>query len=157
MKEEDRPIAAKALCLLARKEQCRALLEKKLKIHNFPLEGIKRSLDRLQDQGLLSDERYARIQIRSLSIRNFSDEYIRQKLDFEGVQIDSEMLTKLFEEEGIPKREKLEKLVEKKKKLGEGPEAEHKWRQKVFRLIASKGHSYEDFSLVSHLLDGDFD
>lgn len=54
----------RALALLARAEQFRLGLERKLMAREKPAQAVKAALDRLEAEGLLSDERYAAAWIR---------------------------------------------------------------------------------------------
>lgn len=53
-----------ALALLARAEQYRAGLERKLSAKDYPRPAVRQALDRLEAEGLLSDLRYASAWIR---------------------------------------------------------------------------------------------
>ena len=55
----------KALNSLARTEQCRASLERKLAQKGFCKEDIAAALDYLEERNFLSDERYASLWVRS--------------------------------------------------------------------------------------------
>jgi len=55
----------RALRLLSRTEHSRKGLEQKLLCRGFQLEDIRRALERLQDEGALSDRRFAEEWIRS--------------------------------------------------------------------------------------------
>jgi len=55
---------SRALSLLARAEQYRAGLERKLAARDAPRFAVRAALDRLEAEGLLSDERYAEAWIR---------------------------------------------------------------------------------------------
>lgn len=58
---------SRALALLARAEQYRTGLERKLAARAAPRAAVKAALDRLESEGLLSDERYAEAWIRQRS------------------------------------------------------------------------------------------
>lgn len=58
----------KALALLARCEQCRAGLERKLILKGFGKETVLGVLDALEEKGLLSDSRFARAWLNSRRI-----------------------------------------------------------------------------------------
>ena len=61
----------KALSLLARCEQCRAGLERKLILKGFGKEIVSGVLDALEEKGLLSDERFAQAWLNSRRIGHY--------------------------------------------------------------------------------------
>lgn len=63
--------AQKALALLARCEQCRSGLERKLLQKGYPKDTVEGVLDALEERGLLDDLRFARAWLNSRRIGHF--------------------------------------------------------------------------------------
>ena len=83
----DTPVAIRrsALDLLARREHSYAELLRKLRQRGAPVEMAEVELDRLQDDGLLSDERFCEAYVRSRSQRGYGPQRLREELRQRGV------------------------------------------------------------------------
>ena len=87
----DRDMAAirrRALNLLARREHARAELERKLAAKGNPLDIIRKVLDRIQSQGLLSEERFAERYAASRKERGHGPMRILDELRERGIEDD---------------------------------------------------------------------
>jgi len=71
--------------LLARREHARLELRRKLMQRDFPADEIDAALDRLEADGLLSDERFAEAFVRQRAGRGYGPLRIRQELRERGV------------------------------------------------------------------------
>ncbi len=71
--------------LLARREHARAELVSKLRQRGFPADEIVTTLDRLEAEGLLSDERFAEAYVRQRAGKGFGPVRIRQELAQRGI------------------------------------------------------------------------
>jgi len=71
--------------LLARREHSRFELAQKLKQRGAPSEWIDSELDKLQEQGLLSDNRYLESMLRTRANAGFGELSIRQMLRERGI------------------------------------------------------------------------
>jgi regulatory protein len=78
----------RALALLTRAEQCRALLEVKLEKRGLKARAARLALDRLEAEGLLSDRRYAEAWLRG---RNLSEGPTKLLLGLRARGIDSKL------------------------------------------------------------------
>lgn len=81
-------IRERAMNYLARREHSYHELEKKLMQHQYVEHEVIAALDRLQDQGLLSDQRFAESYARYRAVRGFGPLRIRQELQQKGVKHD---------------------------------------------------------------------
>ncbi len=75
----------RALYLLANREHSRLELFNKLKQRDFSVEEINITLDELEQEKLLSDERFVEMYINARSQRGYGPERIRQELQQKGV------------------------------------------------------------------------
>ena len=71
--------------LLARREHARLELRRKLMQRDFPADEVDAALDRLEADGLLSDERFAEVFVRQRAGRGYGPLRIRQELRERGV------------------------------------------------------------------------
>ncbi|WP_231471460.1 regulatory protein RecX [Thioalkalivibrio sp. HK1] len=78
-------IRRRALNLLARREHARAELERKLAAKGSPLDAIREVLDRIQSQGLLSEERFAERYAASRKERGYGPLRILDELRERGI------------------------------------------------------------------------
>lgn len=74
-----------ALDLLARREHSYAEMLRKLRQRGAPLSMAEVELDRLQDDGLLSDERFCEAYVHSRSQRGYGPQRLRDELRQRGV------------------------------------------------------------------------
>lgn len=74
-----------ALDLLARREHSRRELQTKLTLRDFPNDDIAAALDRLEEDGLLSDQRFAEAYVRQRVAKGYGPLRIRQELRERGV------------------------------------------------------------------------
>ncbi|MFW3896674.1 recombination regulator RecX [Pseudomonas putida] len=83
----DTPVAVRrtAMDLLARREHGRAELTRKLRQRGAPPEMIEHELDRLADEGLLSETRYLESYISSRARSGFGPSRIREELTQRGL------------------------------------------------------------------------
>ena len=72
--------------LLARREHARYELRRKLAQRGFSAGEIDAALDRLEEEGLLSDERFAETFVRQRADRGYGPLRIRQELRDRGVE-----------------------------------------------------------------------
>ncbi|WP_407427076.1 regulatory protein RecX [Treponema sp.] len=121
---------------LARAEQCRAGLEKKLLQKEFDSNTIAQALDFLEEKGYLSDERYSSSWIRThCSFRQYGKARLLKELISRGVKksIAENAIEEYFisnSEEDFCRKALLKLLAQKKDK------------QKIFRSLVSAGFSY---------------
>lgn len=128
--------------MLGRREHSVAELRKKLqqKHRDLDPQALNGMLEGLQQDGLLSDERFAEILIRSRINRGYGPIYIRQELTTKG--IDSELvavvLEQTVEEQGIDWLQLAQELVQRRHpQANQDPAA---W-QKGARFLARRGFS----------------
>lgn len=126
----------KALNSLARTEQCRASLERKLAQKDFCKEDISVALDYLEERNFLSDERYASLWVRShCSLK--SQGKIRLMNDLLSRGVKKSVAEKAINEylEQNPEIELCRKAYKKCVKQG-------KTSEKILKSLAQSGFSY---------------
>jgi regulatory protein len=78
--------------LLSRREHSRKELRTKLLRRKFTVEEATEALEKLEERGYLSQERYAQARARSLFRKGFGESYVRAALASKGVSLTSEAL-----------------------------------------------------------------
>lgn len=145
----DTPVAVRrtAMDLLARREHGRVELTRKLRQRGAPPELIEAALDRLTEEGLLSESRYLESFVSYRARSGYGPSRIREELGQRGLQrADIELALK---ECGIDWREKLEETWQRKFS-GQLP-IDARERAKQGRFLMYRGYSAE---MVGRLLSG---
>ncbi len=133
--------------LLARREHGRVELTRKLRQRGAPPELIEAALDRLTEEGLLSESRYLESFVSYRARSGYGPSRIREELGQRGLQrADIELALK---ECGIDWREKLEETWQRKFS-GQLP-IDARERAKQGRFLMYRGYSPE---MVGRLLSG---
>lgn len=88
MNEQNKKVRLKAMDLLARREHSRCQLAQKLARHHYPSNIITQELDRLEQEKLLSDQRFTDAYIRARRNNGFGPLRIRQELQNNGINND---------------------------------------------------------------------
>lgn len=83
--ETPQAIRRSAMDLLARREHSRAELSRKLRQRGAPSNLIEIELDKLEDDGLLSDERFCEAYVHARSQRGYGPARLRDELRQRGV------------------------------------------------------------------------
>lgn len=133
-----------AMDLLARREHSRAELADKLRRKYAEFEDrFPQVLDQLEQDNLLSDERFAEAYVRYRGDKGFGPLLIRQELRGKGVSAD--LLEACIDERAEHWLRQLQELVQKKQRLlgPEGPDiaSARRMRQKLYRFCLSRGFS----------------
>lgn len=132
--------------LLARREHGRVELARKLRQRGAPPDLIEQALDRLCEQGLLSESRYLESFVRSRANAGYGPLRIREELAQRGLpRADIEQALR---DSGFDWNEQLRELWQRK--FGQLP-ADAKERAKQGRFLSYRGYSLE---LISRLLRG---
>ena len=132
-------VEKKAMEYLAKTEQSRFLLKKKLKKKEHPIFAIEKSLDYLELKGYLNDSRYAMAFLRNRSISHFEGRNrLLQELLQRGVEkkIAQEQIDFFFEEKD--EIEICKKALEKLRRIG-------KKEEKIPSTLEKLGFSYRVF------------
>jgi SOS response regulatory protein OraA/RecX len=138
--------------LLARQDYSEYKLKQKLrsKKDNLPHE-VDEVLAKLKEKGLLREEAYRRLFIRKWMIKGEAEDKIRQRGAMEKLVFEEGEFEKVAVELGFNDDESLEKLVQKKlrgKTIPTDRLEKQKLRDKVFRFLLSKGHSFSEIKPV---------
>ncbi len=144
--ESVKAAAIKALNSLARTEQCRASLERKLSQKDFCKEDISAALDYLEKRNFLSDERYASLWVRNHCSLKFHGK-IRLMNDLLSRGVKKNVAEKAVCEylEQNPEIELCRKAYERYLKQGKSPE-------KILKSLAQSGFSY---NMIQKVLKAD--
>lgn len=145
----DNPVAVRraAMDLLARREHGRVELTRKLRQRGAPPDLIEPALDRLCEQGLLSESRYLESYVRSRANAGYGPLRIREELAQRGLpRADIEQALR---DSGFDWTEQLRDLWQRKF-AGQLP-ADARERAKQGRFLSYRGYSLE---MISRLLRG---
>ncbi len=146
----------KAMDLLARREHAVAELRRKLQAHvegrgkarNLDADAIDEVLARLQDEGLLSDERFTEAFVRYRSNGGHGPQRIQAELRERGV---SEKIAAIYLDFDDPRW--LERATRaRSKRFGEGKPKDFKQRARQARFLQYRGFTADQ---VRQALDGD--
>ncbi|WP_314488604.1 recombination regulator RecX [Pseudomonas sp. MLB6B] len=145
----DTPVAVRrtAMDLLARREHGRVELTRKLRQRGASDELIEPALDRLAEEGLLSEARYLESFIRYRSNSGYGPARIREELGQRG--LDRGDIDQALRESGVSWAEKLRDVWQRKFD-GLRPEDPHT-RARQTRFLAYRGFSME---MIGRLLSG---
>jgi regulatory protein len=147
--ELDNPAAVRrvAMDLLARREHGRVELERKLRLRGAPVELIEAALDRLAEQGLLSETRFLQCFVASRARAGHGPQRIREDLSQRGLP--REAIEQALREAEIDWCEQLQ-LVWQRKFAGQLPLDAREYA-KQGRFLAYRGYPMD---LISRLLRG---
>ncbi|MDZ5601286.1 recombination regulator RecX [Pseudomonas sp. RP23018S] len=136
-----------AMDLLARREHGRVELTRKLRQRGAPDELIEPALDRLAQEGLLSEARYLESFIRYRSNSGYGPARIREELGQRG--LDRHDVEQALRECGVDWAEKLRDVWQRK--FAGMPPEDARARGKHTRFLAYRGYSME---MIGRLLSG---
>ncbi|OLF55429.1 recombination regulator RecX [Pseudomonas chlororaphis] len=136
-----------AMDLLARREHGRVELTRKLRQRGAPPEMIETALDRLTEEGLLSESRYLESFVSYRARSGYGPLRIREELNQRGLQ--STDIELALRESGIDWQAQLED-VWRRKFAGHLP-VDAKERAKQGRYLAYRGYSMD---MIGRLLSG---
>jgi len=145
----DNPVAVRrvAMDLLARREHGRVELTRKLRQRGAPPDLIEPALDRLCEQGLLSESRYLESYVRSRANAGYGPLRIREELSQRGLP--KADIEQALRDSGFDWAEQLRDLWQRKF-VGQIP-ADARERAKQGRFLSYRGYSLE---MISRLLRG---
>ena len=135
---EEQKIRLSAMNMLARREHSRSELVSKLTV-KYNEESVHTVLERLQEEGLQSDQRFLESFVSSRVRRGYGPVKIIYELGQRG--IDSESVSEELEKYRSKWLELAREQLEKK--YGDLPPVDFKEKQKRQRFIASRGFSHE--------------
>ncbi len=135
-------IRRSAMDLLARRDHSRRELRDKLRRRYSDETLIEDQIDRLADEKLQSDERFAESFLRQRVGKGYGPLRIRQELKQRG--IDEGIISRAFEAEPVEWSELAAGLVQRK--YGSGPASDLKEKARRTRFLQYRGFSYEHYS-----------
>ncbi|MCQ4257614.1 recombination regulator RecX [Stutzerimonas stutzeri] len=144
----DSPAAVRraAMDLLARREHGRVELGRKLRLRGAPAELIEPALDRLAEEGLLSDARYLESYVRMRANAGYGPLRIREELSQRGLS--REAIEQALRDSGFDWNVQLYDVWQRK--FGELP-GDQRERARQGRFLSYRGYSLE---MVGRLLRG---
>ena len=129
--------------LLSRKDYSRFKIKEKI-ISKFPealFTEVEELLDSLVEKKYLREDCYTEARVKGLMHKNYSPEYIKNKLKSENVEIGLDKVYSIFDEHNFNEEKQIKKLISKKIAFKEiTPESREKMKSKIFRFLTSKGH-----------------
>jgi regulatory protein len=145
----DTPVVVRrvAMDLLARREHSRVELERKLRLRGATAELIEPALDRLAEQGLLSDTRFLQCFVASRARGGHGPVRIREELAQRGLP--REAIEQALREVDVDWAEQLQEVWQRKF-AGQLP-LDARERAKQGRFLAYRGYPLD---LISRLLRG---
>jgi len=144
-----------AIKMLAKKDYSRHKLSKKLIDRKFEKAIVNEVIDYLVEEKYLKEEYYIEARIKGFMYKNYSPDYIQQKLNQEFCYPEMEQITTIFREYNYDSEFQIKDLIRKKLNLMtvEKDNAQ-KSREKLIRFVLSKGHSYGEASgYINHAID----
>ncbi len=134
-----RSLRESAMNYLARREHSRQELEQKLAQKEYSADDISDALDRLVDDGLLSDVRFAEAYVNARRQRGSGPLKIQMELTSRGV---SDTIIKQFLDQQAASWYELAQEV-RCKRFGEGLPSEYEQRMRQARFLQQRGFTYE--------------
>jgi len=135
-------IRESAMNYLARREHSRCELEKKLAQKEFAASEISAALDRLIDDGLLSDSRFAEAYVNARRQRGSGPIKIQAELKLRGV--DDEIVSQYLDQQDLVWYELVHEV--RSKRFGEVLPSEYAQRMRQARFLQQRGFTYEQIN-----------
>ena len=133
----------KAMWLISFRDHSRRELIDKLR-RDYPVERAEAAADRLEELGLINDERYARRYAAELvNIKRLSQRGVRQKLSEKGV--DRDLIDEVLSELDVDERDQLREIINKKYSRSLNDEKD---RRRAVNALSRMGYSYSDIKSV---------
>ncbi|MBT6324739.1 MAG: hypothetical protein HOJ35_02120 [Bdellovibrionales bacterium] len=128
------------------------LAKQEYSVHKIRIKLIKRGLSKLEidhciekliSEDILSDKRYADLRIQYLMKKNYSLQYIKQKLKNENVHVELCQISNIFDDFEYTLDLQISKLISKKLKLINSSD-QSKIKYKLLSYLSSRGHFLTD-------------
>lgn len=136
-----------AIRILSIKDYSIYKMRMKLKERKFSSEDIETTIEKLLEYNYLREEEYARMRIKQLLVKGFSNSYILRKLEYEELTATESDIDAIREEQDLGSETQIDYLVEKKLRYKEIPqdfEGKMKLKKKVLTFLISKGYNFEE-------------
>ena len=128
--------------LLSSRDYSEYKIREKLKLKEFPAIEIEDALNEIKSRGFLRETVYNESRIRSLMNKNYSPNYILQKLNQEHLDTNIEQIVDVFNENQVSSLDQIELLI--KKKIQRNTEFDFDGQNKILRYLLSKGHELDE-------------
>lgn len=135
--------------LLARREHSRLELEHKLGQRAETFAMLEQTLDQLEEDNLLSDERFSEAFVYSRLNKGYGPVRVKSELKARGVS--SMLIDQYLDERADSWLQQLQQVVIRK--YGPQPERDRDSRAKQQRFLQQRGYSYEQINQVLSNLD----
>ncbi|WP_127715181.1 regulatory protein RecX [Halobacteriovorax sp. HLS] len=133
--------------LLAKRDYSIYKITKKLKERGYDGEHIEQAIQEVIDLGYLKEENYIEARVKGLMHKGLHPSFIQIKLQEEKIRVDVDYILDIFSQYPMSTCEQVDKLIKKKlpREIDfnhQDYETKQKIKQRVFRYLMSKGHSY---------------
>ena len=128
--------------LLSSRDYSEYKLREKLKEKSFSMTEIDGAINEIKARGYLRENVYNEARIRGFMNKNYSPDYILQKLSLEHLDVSDEQIIEVFNENQITTKDQIEVLI--KKKLQGRTQIDYEGQNKILRYLLSKGHNFEE-------------
>jgi len=140
---ENKRCKDKAMWLISYRDHSRRELIEKLR-HDYSSACAEAAVSRLEELGLVDDERYARRYAAELiEVRRLSDRGVRQKLREKG--IDRDLIDEIMAQSEVDEQAQIREIIEKKYARGLSDE---KARRRAVNALSRLGFAYSDIKSV---------
>lgn len=135
----------KAIDLLAMRDHSARELGRKLYRYEFDKEVINSVIEKLVEKNYINESEYSRVAIRSYAGKRYSKSKIIEKLNHNGVKIDSHRIEETFEREGINYQDIIDQNVQKVlRSLNHKNLSPRELETKVLSRMYAKGFSLDE-------------
>lgn len=142
-----------SITLLAKRDYSEFKLKEKLSQRGYAPEEIDETISKLLEQNYLRPQEYRRIRIKVLLQRGHGENYIKQKLKEEHLEIEDDDIAAVKAEFNISPENQIAELIEKKLRHQTIPTDKHErylLKAKITRYLHNKGHQLSE---IQHVLD----
>ncbi len=146
MTEQEKKAFDYAIRILSIKDYSVYKMKQKLTDRKHSFEEIQTTINRLIELNYLREDEYKRIRIKTLLVKNYSDNYILQKCAEEMLSINQDDINQIRSEYEIFDDDTINKLIEKKlrnKEIPKGYEDKMKLKAKLYNFLFTKGYSQD--------------
>jgi regulatory protein len=130
--------------ILARREHSESELKRKLKQNGYTPDEIAPTLTTLREMNYLSDERFARVYLKSLVQSSFGMRRIQNKFKEKGLVWDAELYSEVLLDLGILPDNQITHWIEKKSRMLKPNETREKKFQKLITFLIGKGFGFDE-------------
>jgi regulatory protein len=138
------PILDRALQILARREHSEAEVKRKLGLKGYASQEIHSTLKALKEMNYLSDERFARVYLKSLIQLRYGARRIQVKFREKGLPWQEALYREILSEIDVSPETQITHWIEKKSRLFKTDEPREKKYRKLLSFLLGKGFGFEE-------------